>query len=129
MGLQQFIIPFCLIHLAACLLLAGLAIRVAVWHEQPGNSLLPYVIVASITGVVTVALVSLQWGIINGSKVDAEVFKMRFAGPYWWVYAGLLTLPLLPFIGVFPAARRRPGYIVGFALGALSAPAFLVSLF
>ncbi len=132
MEAKQFVFPSCLVHLLACLVLLSMAIYRATRPGQatsvPG-SLLPFLIVAGITGIMTAGLALLHWTFHNGMMIDAQMLKMRFGGPYWWVYLGILVLPLLPLTGFFPPIARCPWLVAGFAFVAILGSTFLLTLF
>ncbi|MDB6078801.1 MAG: hypothetical protein JWO82_2548 [Akkermansiaceae bacterium] len=100
MQAKEFVVPACLAHLAVSIILLSVAFHRAIRSDQSiFPSLLPVLIAAAITGILTVGTASLHWLFHNRMTVDPQMLKMRFGGPYWWVYSGTLTLPLFPSWG------------------------------
>jgi hypothetical protein len=120
-----------ILHLAACLSLAGASIYWMV--RRPGRPgvhrfLFPFIIVSGTAGIVlTISpLLEIWVAYYGGAIYEIEAFKFRYAGPYWWIYSSLLAFPLFPLLGILPFIGRQPLLMAGICIISVSPSLFLL---
>lgn len=109
------------LHALACLALIGAAVG---WRMRHGKSttahrfLFPYIIATGIAAILLLGepLVEIFIACYSGATFT---IRMRYTGPYAWVFLAGGFLPFLPALGILPTLGKRPVVMASLGLLAL----------